>query len=203
MHQGQGPRGRRRPLGMGGAWTLGAMVALLVAWGAWGCDFDGGEQPHREPGATIVNPPPLTPPILDEFDATFFGWRFGGSVACFRDARPITIAIWEGITDPCTQDPDEENRVVAFGVSDITPGIYTIANACQNPPNQPATADRIARGFFGVFRGNRLQTQDAVEGQVTLQGVALDDTVSGTFSVRFAGEGGFTSGTFRLRASCL
>jgi hypothetical protein len=194
------PTERRR---LGGAWILGALMACLVAWGAWGCDFDTTEPPDNEPGASVVNLPPLTPPILETFHATFFGWSFRGRVSCHTDARPIAIAIWEGITDPCTQTPNEENRVVFFEVSDILAGQYTIANACQAPPNQEATADRIARGFFGVVRGNRLVTQQAVEGVVTLQGVSLGDNVAGTFSVRFSGSSGFTSGTFRLRAACL
>lgn len=187
------PRTPKRRRGLHATWLLLSAVVLATT----ACDFNGDGTVDLTPGATVVNPPPLDPPIFSPFEATFFGWRFGGAVSCEQRARPIAIAIWEGITDPCTQTPEEESRVVFLEVSDITAGTYAIEPAC------PVGVTKIARGTFGVVRGQRILVQEAEEGQVTLQGVSIDDTVAGNFSVWFSGETGFTSGSFRLQASCL
>lgn len=172
----------------------GWMLLCLAACNNNGTTVVEEEFPEE---VTVVNPPVFQPPVLQEFEPAFIGWRFGGVIVCGQFAQPITVAAWEGVTDPCTQRPNEENRVIAIDLSDVVPGMYTIANGCLGPETL------VARAVFGIFRGQTLFTLQGQEGQVSLQGRDQNDIVQGTFTIRFQGETSFTSGSFRVPARCL
>lgn len=178
---------------------------------------------------TVINPPEGN--LSDEdslFEATFFAWKFGGTALCIPpsgavngaggfggsvgaggaggsnggfggvggngDPTPVVITIMDGPDDPCDEDLDEGDRLLFLEVSDLTPGTYRLGNDCVD--------FRRADGSFAVFRGQALILTRALEGQVTLLGLDDDNALEGTFSIRFQGETGFTSGGFLVPPAC-
>jgi hypothetical protein len=117
------------------------------------------------------------------------------------ESFPMAVEIWDGVEDPCGENPEHGDRRVRISLSASQAGTYQVAQQCVGP--------RTASVIFGEFRGGQLLNRIAVEGSVTVLGIEGlltpdpdDDIVEGAFTVRFAPGGGFTSGSFRARSLC-
>ncbi|AKU92290.1 hypothetical protein [Vulgatibacter incomptus] len=174
------------------------MVLVFVLFGA-GCDINMGPNKRTnhlpEGTATVTNPP--APINGQAFHPTFVGWQFGGAFHCDPNRQAVTIAIWEGVTDPCTQIAPEGARVVFIETSAIDAGTFPVEVTCNAP--------RTAGAFFGIVQGNALFTQQAIDGSVALLGLNDENVLQGSFSVLFPNTisgTSVTSGSFNTAARC-
>lgn len=175
---------------------LGAVALVMLSAGSVSCGGDGTTS--MEVGtASVTNPPPrpVEPQRNELFNPTFVGWQFGGGLACDPNQFPVTVQIWDGVTDPCTEIPPEGARVVVIETSSVTAGNFLVAEACTQFPT--------ARAFFGIVQGGTLFIQQASTGSMAILALDAEDVLDGTFSVRFPTGFGFTTGGFSAPAECL
>lgn len=190
-----------------------AACLLVVALAGPGCDTPPGfVQPggdERPIDTADLSPVPdirSNPIESDPWNTDFVAWQFGGGVQCaslgpgvpgqvpLENPLPTVVEIWDGVFDPCTEDPEDGARVLRIELSAESAGTYQVAPQCID--------QRTARVTFAEMRGGRLFGLTASDGTVTLQGLDANDVLQGAFSVRF-GDAGFTSGGFRTDSACL
>jgi len=173
---------------------LAALTALTA--GRISCGGEGSEG-FEEGTATVTNPPPRPVGAQQNelFNPTFVGWQFGGSFACDPNGQPVTIQIWDGVADPCTETPPEGARVVVLEASGVGGGSFLVGQACTVP--------RSAGAMFGIVQGGTLFVQRATQGSMAVLALDANDVLSGTFSVQFPTTFGPTVGGFNADPTCL
>ena len=149
------------------------------------------------------------PPDDEGWVTDFLAWQPGGEMACrpapgppgtepLPDAgepEPVVVEIWDGLVDACTGRPESGNRSIRLSLSDRIAGTFTVSTVCSGP----LSAGAVYRTFPGAQERRRV----AVDGTVTVTGIAPDDVIEGAFSVLFEGDAIFTSGTFRAAPGCV
>ncbi len=179
-----------RPAPSGGTWSTD-----FVGW-----QFGGDLNCQGLPGVGTPGGPGV-PGGVGGAGGTTGGVGGAGGLGPGVQSFPLTLEIWDGVEDPCSQEPVHGDRVVRISLSGSLAGNYPVAQQCVGP--QTATL------VFREFRGGQFFDRIALEGSVTilgLEGVLTpdpdDDVIEGAFSVRFAPGGAFTSGGFRGQSLC-